>query len=351
MCLRAGASALVLVLLAGCSGTGGQPGNSKARSAIEIPAPLEQVPPEPQIGTVPAEPVPRRTGSAQVERVALLPAGVRETSGLARIDGRFWTINDSGDDAVIYQLSTDGRRIDKQLYLAGARNTDWESLAVDDDYLYIADCGNNRGMRARLRLYRVALAALSAPDGSRVGYEVSSFRYGQRLEVTGSDSHNFDCEAVAAVGSELWLFSKNRADGHTELYRLDKEAREQAVFPFRSYPVDGLITAADYDPVSGRLALLGYSRGRLFGHSFIWIIPLSKKGGTTMKPAPDWDQAQRYRLDTYAQWEAINWDGAGRLVLSAERSPLSSTLLGEIRLDDSGEPLAPLSKAAESSLW
>jgi hypothetical protein len=31
LCLRAGASALALVLLAGCSGIGGQPGSSKAK--------------------------------------------------------------------------------------------------------------------------------------------------------------------------------------------------------------------------------------------------------------------------------------------------------------------------------
>jgi len=292
----------------------------------------------------------RTSGVAQVQRLALMPTEVRETSGLAQVNGHFWTINDSGDDAVIYQLSDDGRRVYKQLYLAGARNIDWESLAVDDAYLYIADCGNNRARRAILTLYKVALDALSAPDGSRVSYETGTFRYGQRLEIRASDSHNFDCEAVTAVENELWLFSKNRADGNTDLYRLDKQAREQAVFPSRSYPVNGLVTAADYDPVSRRLVLLGYSRQRLFGHSFIWIIPLSKKG-EGLKPAPQWSGAQRYRLNTYAQWEAISWDGPGRLVLSAERSPLSDMQLGEIRLDAKGEPLANDADADDPSLW
>ncbi|UTW12990.1 hypothetical protein [Marinobacterium rhizophilum] len=293
----------------------------------------------------------RQGGTAQVQRLALLPADVLETSGLAGIDSRLWTLNDSGDDAVIYQLSEDGRGISKQLYLAGARNVDWESLALDDTHLYIADCGNNQGRRGTLDLYRVPLHELSAPDGSRVGYATARFRYGQRLEVTASDSHNFDCEAVTAVGDELWLFSKNRADGNTELYRLDKRASDQAVFPTGSYPVEGLITAADYDPVSRRLVLLGYSRQRFFGHSFIWFIPLSSEAGSVKRPAPDWSGAQRYRLSEYAQWEAISWDGQHRLLLTSERSPLSDAQLGEIRLDDSGVPLAPAVDPDDSSLW
>ncbi|ANG63013.1 hypothetical protein A8C75_11325 [Marinobacterium aestuarii] len=288
---------------------------------------------------------------AEVQRLALLPAAVLETSGLAQIEGRLWTLNDSGDDAAIYQLSRDGRDIAKTLYLAGARNIDWESLAVDADTLYIADCGNNRGRREALQLYRIALDALSAPDGSRVEYDVSRFRYGQRLEVKASGDHNFDCEAVTVVEDELWLFSKNRGDGHTELYRLDRRAREQAVFPLRSYPVNGLITAADYDPVSRRLVLLGYSRERFFGHSFIWFIPLSNNGNSGQKLAPDWSGAQRYRLSTYAQWEAISWDGPSRLVLSAERSPLSDAQLGEIRLDSQGVPQAPVADPDDPALW
>jgi hypothetical protein len=315
----------------------------KVKGAAKVPDAVAQ-PGAPQAAV-------NRADVAEVQRLALLPADVLETSGLAQIEGRLWTLNDSGDDAAIYQLSSDGRSIAKTLYLAGARNIDWESLAVDAEALYIADCGNNRGRRARLQLYRVALDVLSAPDGSRVEYDVGNFRYGHRLEVSASDSHNFDCEAITAVEGELWLFSKNRGDGHTELYRLDKQTREQALYPFRTYPVNGLITAADYDPVSRRLVLLGYSRERLFGHSFIWIIPLSNSAAAVQKPAPDWSRAQRYKLSTYAQWEAISWDGPQRLVLSAERSPLSDAQLGEIRLDVQGVPLAPVTDPDDPALW
>ncbi len=281
-------------------------------------------------------------GDIAVERLALLPDEVFETSGLALVDHRLWTLNDSGNEAALYGLNPGGSGLAKVLYLAGADNVDWEALAADDDSLYIADCGNNRGRRAQLDLYRVPLAQLGLPDGTRVQYSRMRFRYGERLEVVASDSHNYDCEALTVVDGALWLFSKNRGDGQSSLYRLDRAAADQSVYPVATYPVDGLITGADFDPVSRRLALIGYSRERIFGHSFLWLVPVPGE-------LPDWSAARRYRLDIYAQWEAVSWDGPERLLLTAERSPLSDTMLAEIRLDSRGEPL-PAHKGGDE-LW
>ncbi|MFC6673469.1 hypothetical protein [Marinobacterium aestuariivivens] len=253
-------------------------------------------------------------GDIAVRRLALLPEGVLETSGLALVEGRLWTINDSGDGAVIYQLDEAATGIEKQLFLEGARNVDWEALAFDGRALYIADCGNNRGDRPVLDLYRVPVEFLAAPDRSRIGYRRMRFSYGERLEVRASRDHDYDCEALGAVGDELWLFSKNRGDGHSRLYRLDSHAAEQEVFSSARYPVDGLVTAADYDPGSRRLVLLGYSRERMPGHSFLWLVPV-------LDASPDWSGARRYRLETYSQWEAISWDGPRRLLLTTERNP------------------------------
>ncbi|GGO76134.1 hypothetical protein GCM10011348_02620 [Marinobacterium nitratireducens] len=281
-------------------------------------------------------------GDIAVERLALLPEAVLETSGLARIDGQLWTINDSGNEAALYQLSASGDALSRTLYLAGARNIDWEALAADDEQLYVADCGNNRGRRTQLDLYRVARTELGARDGSRIDSRRMQFRYGDRTEVTASDSHNYDCEALTVVDGSLWMFSKNRGDGRSSLYRLDPSLSEQAVFPEASYPVDGLVTGADFDPVGRQLALVGYSRERLPGYSFLWLVPVPGE-------LPDWSAARRYRLGVYAQWEAVSWDGPRRLVLSAERSALSDTMLGEIRLDEEGRP--PPARQATRDLW
>lgn len=301
---------LLLVILAICAG---MPGHATGQPAIEP--------------------------TAGVARVALLPDAVFETSGLALVGQRLWTLNDSGDDAVLYGLSADGRRVDRRLFLAGAVNVDWEAMALDRHDLYIVDAGNNLGLRRELSVYRVPLTALDAPDGSQVPWARLTFRYrmatGQRRP---------DCEAAVVVGNELWLFSKNRRDGHSNLYRLDLSSSDQTVTPVASLPVDGLVTGADYDPQAKRLALLGYSRERMPGYSFLWLVPVEGR-------APDWRRARRYRLDTYAQWEAISWDGARRLVLTTERSPLSDTRLAEIRLDSQGVPRPPLPPDSPNAYW
>ncbi|HEX7120273.1 MAG TPA: hypothetical protein VF212_15880 [Longimicrobiales bacterium] len=96
---------------------------------------------------------PRRTGT--------LPAEVAETSGLAasrRHPGIFWTHNDSGGDAVLFAIDTAGRVLGRTR-VAGARNRDWEDLALGPcaagECLYIADTGDNRGARDEVAILRI----------------------------------------------------------------------------------------------------------------------------------------------------------------------------------------------------
>ena len=75
---------------------------------------------------------------------------IQEASGLApsRLNSEIlWTINDSGDDPILYAVSTTGADLGT-IKVAGARNRDWEDLASfrlnDTAYLLIADIGDNR---------------------------------------------------------------------------------------------------------------------------------------------------------------------------------------------------------------
>jgi len=261
-----------------------------------------------QVAVLPEKPAFQ--GDIEIQR---WPAEVRETSGLARHEGLNWTLNDSANSASLFAVDDAGMLV-KEVRLSGAENIDWEAIAQDEDALYVADCGNNRGKRERFTLYRVSWAELQqAPADGEV--PVASFQV--RLadyQPPENRLHNFDCEGLTVVGNELWLFSKNRGDGQTRLYRLDKHQPEQTVEPAAAYPVAGLITGADYDPASQQLVLLGYSRQRLLGYSFIWLVPVDG--------LPDWERAKRITLQVYAQWEAIKWLDDGRLLLSCEQSPL-----------------------------
>lgn len=258
--------------------------------------------------------------------LASLPSEVKETSGLAMRYGKLWTINDSGDGAFLYKLNVSNQFVETKLKVTDAVNYDWESLAQDDANLYIADCGNNAGKRDKFQIYQVPWHEIDvAANGSRLSSERINIRFAGQQGTFDAYEHNYDCEAITVVDDKLWLFSKNWADLQTQVYQAEIGVTPQTLSPMQTLPVNGLITAADYYAPTGRLALLGYSKRRIFGNAFIWLFDVV--GGKI-----DLTRAQYYPLPEYAQWEGIIWKNDRTLLISAESSPLSSASLAEIIL-------------------
>ncbi len=91
-----------------------------------------------------------------------------EVSGIAasrRFPGVLWAHDDSGDLARVFALATDGTHLGV-FSLSGASAVDWEDMAIGpgpvagQDYLYLADTGNNALNRSTVTVYRVAEPAL-----------------------------------------------------------------------------------------------------------------------------------------------------------------------------------------------
>ncbi len=83
---------------------------------------------------------------------------IPESSGLAasrRHPGIVYTFNDSDGPTKIYALGLDCR-VRATLTVAGARNRDWEAMAVGPDGLYIGDIGDNlNGAWPYVSVYRI----------------------------------------------------------------------------------------------------------------------------------------------------------------------------------------------------
>ena len=152
-----------------------------------------------------------------VEFVTEFPDLLEESSALALADEVVWTLNDSGNSAVLFALSLQGQVL-AEVSIGNARNIDWESLAQDESHFFVADTGNNLNSRDRLVIYRIPKPRLDSED---ITAELISIRYAG-YESGNMSSHNFDAEALAVRGDELWLFSKNRGNGNSDLYRLPK---------------------------------------------------------------------------------------------------------------------------------
>ncbi len=251
----------------------------------------------------------------------LLPEG----SGLALRHQTLWSINDGGNDPILFSLDmADGADSTMtQIRVRNAANLDWESLLATDESLVIADCGNNRGDRVWFQFHSIEWERLASSQ-SLVDASTINVKLADVKPAVERQNHNRDCEAATEVEGHYWLFTKNWRDQKSRLYIVDPAQDQQSVKAQDTFDVAGLITGADYDPESGRLALVGYGSGFAVTQPFIWIIPLSHGRA-------EFDKAVRYSLAKMGQWEAIHWY-QGRLLILRESSPLGGALLAEVKL-------------------
>ena len=273
-----------------------------------------------------AQPLPEAVTRLEGERRALLPREVAESSGLALHQDEIWTLNDSGGQAQIYRLDPQSGEVLSRRRVQDAINIDWEEMAAGRQQLHLLDCGNNLGRREWLQIYSLDWQELrSTPASAAVPSRLLEFRFADAEPETGAYRHNNDCEAAALVHNEIWVFTKNWLDQHTRLYRVDLNGPARQVLRAEArYPVNGLITAADYDERRQQLVLLGYTRGRISSSAFVWTLPVEGN-------RPDWSQARRYSLAPAGQWEGVVWTEEG-LLLSRESSLLGQAWLGTVHL-------------------
>jgi hypothetical protein len=201
-----------------------------------------------------------------------LPDEVHETSGLLFFDPRLWTFNDRGGAPVLYAIDSTRGTVMQRVRLANVRNHDWEDIAKDDTYLYVGDFGNNVGVRTNLAVYKVPLAALPNEGDGEVLAEIIRFKYPDQVSFQRSRTHNFDCEAMIAAGDFLYLFSKNRGDNRTNLYRIPKNPGNWIAELQGHFNSGGLVTGADYNEQYNEVILTGYMRVRKEYLPFLWLL-------------------------------------------------------------------------------
>lgn len=190
----------------------------------------------------------------------MLPALVAETSGLVCLPGgQFLTINDSGNEATVFQLNSRGEVM--QQFLLDASNRDWEAMTVHQQQLWIADIGNNSGARSGGDLYQTALNLQPHRKNSAVK---TSFIYPEMpLPPLQSYQHDFDAEAIVSANGKLLLFNKAWQSPYSTVYQLTPAARDtQASQLARIHGLPGVITGAAFSEEHQIFVLTGYARFR-----------------------------------------------------------------------------------------
>lgn len=198
--------------------------------------------------------------------------GIVESSGLVFIDGYFFEQNDAGNSSQFYKVSPITGEIIQKITLSNYGNIDWEDLAYDSLYFYIADLGNNNGIRKDLRILKISKSQFIRDTTANVTVkaDVIEVSYKDQTSFISTSTHNFDCEALIAFNDSLYLFTKNRGDYKTKVYKVSKTPGKYILTPFISFNVNGLITAADYCIKRNEIILLGYQTNH--SNSFIYYL-------------------------------------------------------------------------------
>jgi hypothetical protein len=157
-----------------------------------------------------------------------LPSELSEISGLEKIsDSLLIAINDGGNEPLLFILDLSGN-ITRKIRVSNANNIDWEALAIDENYLYIGDFGNNMNERKDLCIYRVNRSDIATLN--EVTAEKMSISYREQKEFPPNDSQRyFDAEAMTYFEGQLWIFTKNSTkpfDGISYVYMVQFEANQ-----------------------------------------------------------------------------------------------------------------------------
>jgi len=176
---------------------------------------------------------------------------IDETSGLEILDGQFITHNDSGGDPKLFYLDKKGKIVFERT-LEGVKNNDWEDITKDDQYIYVANMGNNFDTRKNLSIVKTPI------DPSSNEAELIEFNYPEQVNfTTGYLQSQYDAEALITIDDYLIVLTKNKLKKITEIYALPKIAGKYEAKKIGSLNTQSIITGGDYDPETKLLALTG----------------------------------------------------------------------------------------------
>ncbi len=294
------------------------------------------------------DPVSRDSSEFKPIATVASPA-IDEMSGMVksrRFPGVYWVHNDSGNSASIFAIDRHGKVIItsylQNLYygereVAGkklwpglsvllAANEDWEDIAIDDDYLYIADLGNNGNARRDMGVYVLFEPNPRAVQESRI-LKFLPIRYPEQANYPARQWH-FDSESLFVSNGKLYFLTKHRQPGQpmsgqkgVNLYRLETSYTDRANLLRKIDSNDSitLATGADISPDGKKLAILSYTG--------LWIFNKPRFGSRWISGTP---RVMSLDIGVTKQIEAICWDDNETILISNEQREIYEVKLSQI---------------------
>ncbi len=277
------------------------------------------------------QPSPKDTGAvcnSDAQHTVLGQLGsdqLDEVSGLVasgRSNERFWVHNDSGDSAKLYAISSSGD-LEQAVNLSGSSARDWEDISggpgpeAGEPYLYVGDIGDNRKVRASVKVNRIVEPAASSGSSSTADFDSIELFY-------PDGPHNAETLLVDPWDGSLLIVTKT-AGGTAQLFSTEYFGpgnHSRQLVHRGSVTVSETATAGDVSRDGFDLLIRGYSG--LYGWSRsvnepLWSA-LSAQSGCRVNSVGE------------PQGEAVGFlaDGSGYLTISEfTHQPLNRFVFAE----------------------
>ncbi|MGB0807065.1 MAG: hypothetical protein ACPGRC_10260, partial [Salibacteraceae bacterium] len=201
--------------------------------------------------------------SQKIEKLCLLDKEIEETSGLLKLGEKLITHNDSGGEPILYEFDSSTGKVTRKVVVTHAKNVDWEDITADDEFIYIADIGNNKGKRDNLKIYRIPISEYLTQDSVRA--EKIKISYADQKNFNpGKFMTNYDAESLVSIGDSLYIFSKNWGNHQSRIYALPKKTGTYELLPKATFKAKCLVTGADYNAQNNEIVLVGYLYNKQF---------------------------------------------------------------------------------------
>jgi hypothetical protein len=230
------------------------------------------------------------------QKSILLSDELKEISGIQFInDSLLVAHNDGGNGPMLYFLNPNSGKILKRVVVKGVKNIDWEDIALDSEYLYIGDFGNNANKRKNLSIIRVLWKEALINDS--INSESMTFEYSeQKAFPPENKALNFDAECLAFADGYLWLFTKNRTepfDGISNVYRIKFQENTHTILK-KEYSIKIGSKGWMFDSVTGGDFAFGYFYLKTYNRVLKYLF---SEGKFTL--------IKQYKYNEYNQKEAI----------------------------------------------
>lgn len=196
-------------------------------------------------------------GQDNLRMIGTLPEEVSETSGLIYFNQSLITHNDSGNEPFLYELDTLTLSVKRIVRINNLKNTDWEAITQDVNYIYIGDFGNNLGMRTDLAIHRIAKTDYLSSD--TVTATTIGFSYKDQTDFSNNGNSDWDAEAFFVLDEQFIVLTKQWQSQGSVAYTLPKIPGTYVANRIGAISEIGLVTDATYDIASNTLVVLGYS--------------------------------------------------------------------------------------------